>query len=172
MLMDCVIMPSPTGRIDNTYHFDRLFPIPPSLPPRICPQGPRMKLPGFTGSSSVSVSVEPTASRSAIALSSAYRLQLLPLFDRFGRYACDVTLSVPTRSGSYTSRVSLECLHESNDTEIVLGPDWMSACSVTPCSDGPGLEDPTPAIVGSLPAGHYWTPSEGMRALPFLRAVD
>jgi len=121
-----------------------------------------MKLPGFTGSSPVSVSVEPTASRSAITLGSAYQLQLLPLFDRSGRYTCDITLSVPTRGGCYTSKISLECSHELKNTEIILGSDWISSCSAVPCNDGSGLEDPTLSVMGSLPAGHYWSPSEGM----------
>ena len=131
-----------------------------------------MELPGFTGSSPVSVLVEPTTSRSAIALSLVYRLQLLPLFDRFGHYTCDITLSVPTCSGCYTSKLSLECSHDLKGTEIVLGLDWMSACSVARCNNGPGLEDPAPAVVGSLPAGHYWSPGDGTGALRFSYVVD
>ena len=68
-----------------------------------------MILPGFTGSSPVSISVEPNTSRSTIVFSLAYQLQLLPLFDRFGRYVCDVTLSAPTRSGFYTFKIFLDC---------------------------------------------------------------
>ena len=66
-----------------------------------------MILTGFTNSSPIPVSIEPDTPPSTIALSSAHRLQLLPIFNRFGRYACDVALSVPTRGGSYTSNVSL-----------------------------------------------------------------
>ncbi|KAF9648364.1 hypothetical protein BDM02DRAFT_2301750 [Thelephora ganbajun] len=119
-----------------------------------------MILPGFTGSSPVSVSVEPTASWSTIALGSAYRLQLLPLFDHFGRYRCDFPLSVPTRSGFYTSEVSLECSHTPGDAGVILGPDWISACSAAPCDDWSELEGPTLSIVSSLPAGNYWTAND------------
>ena len=84
-----------------------------------------MILPGFTNSSSVSVSVEPNTPLSTIALSSAHRLELLPLFNRFGRYACDITLSVPTRGGFYTSNVSLGCSHAPGGAEITLGLDWI-----------------------------------------------
>jgi len=72
-----------------------VIPTPPPPPPASVPQGPLMELPGFTGSSPVSVLVKPTASQSAIALGSVYRLQLLPLFNHFGHYTCDITLSVP-----------------------------------------------------------------------------
>ena len=121
-----------------------------------------MILPGFTGSSPVSVSVEPDVSRSTLALSSAYKLQLLPLFDRFGRYACDIPISIPTRGGFYTSKVSLECSHEPRDAEVILGLDWITACSAVLCDDGSGLEDPALSIISSLPVGHYWTPNDGM----------
>ena len=118
-----------------------------------------MILPGFTGSSPVSISVEPTAARSAIALSSAHRLKLLPLFNRFGHYVCDIPLSIPTRSGFYTSKISLECSHEPGTAEIILGLDWCSACTPVLCNNGTELEDPAPAITSCLPAGHYWSPS-------------
>jgi len=121
-----------------------------------------MILPGFTGSSPVSISVDPTAAQSTIALSSVHRLKLLPLFNRFGRYVCDIPLSIPTRGGFYTSKVSLECSHEPGDAEVILGPDWFSACSPALCGNGSDLEDPAPATVSSLPAGHYWTLSDGM----------
>ena len=120
-----------------------------------------MILPGFTNSLSVSISIEPTASRSTITLSLVYRLGLAPLFNRFGRYTCDTSVSVPTRGGFYTSKFSFECSHAPGDAEIVLGSDWMSACSATTCNDSAGLEDPTVPIIGSLPAGHYWSPNDG-----------
>ena len=115
--------------------------------------------PGFVGSSPVSISVVPTVSRSTITLSSVYRLQLLPLFDRFGRYACDVCFSVPTSGGFYTSKISLECSHVTGDAEITLGSDWMTGCSATFCKDGAELEDPTTSSIASFLAGHYWSPS-------------
>ena len=131
-----------------------------------------MKLPGFTGSSSVSVSVEPSTSLSTITLGSAYRLHLSPLFNRFGRYVCDIPLSVPTRSGCHTSNVSLECSHTPRDAEIILGSDWISACSAVLRDDGSGLEDPALSVISSLPAGHYWSPGKGMTTAYINCAVD
>jgi hypothetical protein len=72
----------------------------------------------------------------AIALSSAS-----PLFDYFGHYVCDASLSIPTRSGFYASKVSLECSHTHKDTEIILGLDRVSACSVIFYDDGHELRD-------------------------------
>jgi len=133
----------------------------PSLPSHPFLSQGTMILPGFTNSKTVSVSVEPNTPLSTITLSSAHRLQLLPLFNHLGRYACDVVLSVPTRGGSYTSHVSLGCSHTPGGAEIALGSDWISACSATLSDDGSGLEDPGLSIISSLPAGHYWTPSNG-----------
>lgn len=121
-----------------------------------------MLLPGFTGSSSVSVSIEPNASQSTITLGSAYQLQIHPLFDRFGRLIGEIPLSVPTRCGFYTSKISLECLHASRDVEVILGSDWISVCSVTFCEDGSGLEDPSMSVISSLPIGNYWSPNSGV----------
>jgi len=121
-----------------------------------------MILPGFIGHLSVSISVEPNTSRSTIALSSAYRLELLPVFDRFGHYICDTSLSVPTRNGFYTSKVLLECSHTPKDAEIILGLDWISACCAVVRDDGSGLEDPIPSALSSFPAGHCWSPDDGM----------
>ena len=85
---------------------------------------------GLIGSSTVSVAVQPMAATLMIKLSTVYRLGLLLLFDRFGRYACNTSLSVPTASGFYTSRMSLRCCHAQGDSDIVLGPDWVSASGV------------------------------------------
>ena len=70
-------------------------------------------------------------SRSTITLRSVYRLQLLPLFDRFCCYACDVCFSVPTRGGFYTPKFSLERSHVTGNAEITLGSDWMTRYSAT-----------------------------------------
>jgi hypothetical protein len=120
-----------------------------------------MILPGFTGSSAVSVSIEPNVSRSTISLSSVYRLQLLPLFDRYGRYLCEVPVCVPTRGGFYTSKIPLECSCATRDADIILGSDWISTCLVGFRDDGQGLEDPTQLAMSSLPASHYWSPNGG-----------
>ena len=48
----------------------------------------RIMLAGLIDFASVSVMVQQ-----------AYHFQLLPFFDRFGLYACDVSLSVPTSGG-------------------------------------------------------------------------
>ena len=88
-----------------------------------------MTLPGFTGSSPISVSVELAVSRSTNILSSAYHLQLLLTLGHRGRYVCDTCLFVPTRSGFYTFKISLECVHSPGGAEVTLGSDWVSACS-------------------------------------------
>ncbi|KAF9786787.1 hypothetical protein BJ322DRAFT_1217792 [Thelephora terrestris] len=124
-----------------------------------------MILPGFTGSSHISISVEPDVSQSTITLSSVYQLDLLPLFDRFGRYTCEIPLSVPTRNGSYTSKVSLECSYVPRDAEVILGSDWISNSSAAFCDDGSGLEDPPMSVTLSLPVGHYWTPNDDVQTL-------
>jgi hypothetical protein len=105
----------------------------------------------------------PVASRSTITLSSVHWLQLLPPFDCFGRYVCDIPLSTPTRGGFYTSRLSLGCSHTPGDTDITLGSDWIAACSAAFCDDTAELtiEDPGASVVASLPVGHYWTPNDG-----------
>ena len=131
-----------------------------------------MILPGFTGSSSVSVSVEPSASLSTITLSSAYRPHLSPLFNSFGRYTCDIPLSDPTRSGCNTSNVSLECSHTPKDAEIILWSDWISTCSAVLRDDGSGLEDPALFVISSLPAGHYWSPGKGTTTVYINCTVD
>jgi len=118
-------------------------------------------LSGLAGSSSISISVEPNAPQSTIAFSSVHRLKLLPLLNPSGHSVCDTSLSVPTRSGFYTCKIALECSHMHENTEVVLGSDWISACSATLCDDGVKLEDPTEALVASLPAGHYWSPGNG-----------
>lgn len=120
-----------------------------------------MLLPGYTGSSTVSVSIEPNVSRSVIPLSSVYELQLLPLLDRFGHYFCEIPLSVPTRSGFFTSNLSLECSHPSSDANVTLGSDWLSVCSAAFNDDGTELEDPPQSVISSLPTGNYWTPNDG-----------
>ena len=48
------------------------------------------------------------------------------------------------------------------NANIILSPDWMSACSVTPSNNEPGLEDPSLSVIASLPAGNYWSPNKGM----------
>ena len=121
-----------------------------------------MILPGSTNSLPVLVSIEPNMSRSTIGFSSVYRLKLLPVFNCFGHYICEIPLSVPTRSGFYTSNISLECSYASGDAEVILGTNWISACSITFCDDGSGLEDPAMSVISCLPTGHYWSPSGGM----------
>ena len=130
------------------------------------PPGINMILPGFTGSLPISVSVEPAVSRSTIVLSSAYRLQLLPILGHHGHYICDICLSVPTRSGFYTFKISLECVHSLGGAEVTLGSDWVAACSPTLCSDG--LEDPVPTVISSFPAHYHWNSSNGTSASDWL----
>jgi hypothetical protein len=94
-------------------------------------------LSGLVGSSSVLISVEPNDPRSTIVFGPVYRLNLLPLFNLSGRS------------------------HAHEDAEIVLSPDRIPTCSVTLCDDGVKLEDSAEALVASLPAGHYWSLSNG-----------
>ena len=122
-------------------------------------------LSGLANSFPVSMVVQPMTTMSTITFSAAYRLGLLPLFDRYGHYACDIHLSVPTNGGFYTSRKSLRCCHVSGESDIVLGSDWASASSAVLCNHGSGLLDPPQPAIASLPEGYYWTPNEGERVL-------
>lgn len=121
-----------------------------------------MILPGFTGSSPVSVLIERNVARSSITLGSVYKTGITPTFDRFGKYVCEVPLSVPTRSCVYTSRIPLECSHALSNTDIVLGMDWISTCCAILSDDALVLEDPGLSAIAALPAGHYWTGNDGM----------
>ena len=76
---------------------------------------------GLIASIPVSVAVEPTTMRSTIVLSTVYRLQLLPKFDRFDLYTRDTSMSIPTRTGFYTSRLSLRCSRTPGETNVILG---------------------------------------------------
>ena len=102
---------------------------------------------------------------STIALPTVFRLGLLPLFDRFGLYACTVSLSVPTNNGFYTSTTSLKCRHELEESDITLGSDWVLANGAVFCDGGGGLLDPPQSVLASLPEGHHWTPNEGETTL-------
>ena len=116
---------------------------------------------GLITSIPVSVAVEPTTATSTILLSAVYRLQLLPKFDCFSLYTCDTLLSVPTRTGFYTSKLSLQCSHTPGESEVILSSDWMSACSAALCDDALGLVDPPNPVVTLLPPGNYWSQNEG-----------
>jgi hypothetical protein len=83
------------------------------------------------------------------------------VLDRFGCYGCEIPLSVPTRSGFCTSKISLQCSHAPRDADVAHGSDWISICSVTFCGDESGLNDLNLSVISSLPAGHYWNPSDG-----------
>ena len=116
---------------------------------------------GLISSVPVSVTIQPGVPTSTITLSAAYRLELLPLFDRSGLYTCNTSLSVPTNNGFYTSKVTLQCSHTPGECDIILGSDWTSACGATLCTDGSGLVDPPHPAVTSLPPGHCWSPNKG-----------
>ena len=86
---------------------------------------------------------------STIALSAVYCLQFLPLFGRSGLHACDVSLSVPTSGGFYTSSLSLQCSH-TTESDVILGFDWMSSCGVALSDDRCEPVDPSHVVVMSL----------------------
>ena len=129
-------------------------------------------LSGTISSSLVSVVVQPTTTISTIALSTVFRLGLVPLFNRSGHYTCEVFLSIPTIDGFYTSRTYLRCCHVSGNIEIVLGSDWVVACGAALCDDGSRLLDPSQSAVASLPEGYHWTPNEGKIKLDFNMTVQ
>jgi hypothetical protein len=106
---------------------------------------------GLIVSIPVSVAVEPTTATSTILFSTVYRLQLLvlPKFDRFGLYTCDTSLSVPTRTGFYTSKLFLRCSHTPGESDITLGSDRMSACGAILCDGGFEFVDPLNPVVTS-----------------------
>ena len=122
---------------------------------------------GLINSVTVSVAIRPTIPTSTITLSAVYRLQLIPIFDRFGLLLCDTPLSVPTANGFYTSKLSLRCCHNSGESDIVLGSDWISACGAVLCNDGSELADPPRPTIASLPPGYYWNRSEGEVVVSF-----
>ena len=125
---------------------------------------------GLVNSIPVSIVVQPRTPTSTITLSAAYRLQLLPLFDRFGVYTCDTSFSVPIGNGYHTSKPSLQCPHASGESDVVLGYDWTPACRVATCDSGSELADPPPSVVTSLPLDHYWSRNEG-KIVPSLNAM-
>jgi hypothetical protein len=105
------------------------------------------------------MSVVPTASRSTIPLSSVYQLQLLPLFDRFGRCAW-ISLCL------FRPVVGPTPLNFLLDIYMSLGTLWagLDHCFPTTfCHDRVELEleDPTTSVIASLPAGHYRSPNDG-----------
>ena len=116
---------------------------------------------GLINSIPVLILVKLMTSTSTISLAAAYRLQLLPLFNRFGFYSCNTSLFVPTNNGFYTSKVCLQCSHSSGERDIVLGSDWISLCGVVLCDDGSGLVDPLHPAGEPLPPGHCWSRNEG-----------
>lgn len=118
-------------------------------------------LAGLINSSTVSVVVEPMTTMSTISLSPVYRLGLLPLFNRFGRYSCETSLSVPTNGGFYTCRMSLNCCHAPGESDITLGSDWVFASGADFRNGGCGLPDPPQSAIASLPEGYHWTLNEG-----------
>ena len=83
-----------------------------------------------------------------------------PLFDRFGRYACDVSLSVPTRGG-FTLVKCLSNFHVPGGAEVVFRLDWIAASSAMLCDDRIELADPTAPTVASLPVDYHWSPNDG-----------
>ncbi len=88
--MKCPLLPPP-GTIQRFYPLLAPPPcsLPAKMPARYCPD---------LRASSVSISVEPTASRSMLTLNLVYKLQLLgPLFHRFDRHAPTPLCSNPWR---------------------------------------------------------------------------
>ena len=132
----------------------------------VAPTGIKDKmLSGLINSSAVSVEVEPMITTSTIKLSTVYRLNLTPKFDRYGRYTCDGPFSVPTSKGFYTCRTPLRCSHASGEADVVLGFDWVSASGTVLSADGSSLLDPPQTVIESLPGGYCWTPNEGKLSL-------
>lgn len=114
-------------------------------------------LSGLINSSIVSVVIEPTTTTSTITLSAIYRLGLLPVFNRFGQYTCDTSLSVPTHDGFYTSGMFLRCCHLPRESDIILGSDWVTASGAVFCDDGFSLLDPS----RRCQKVNHWTPNGG-----------
>ena len=91
----------------------------------------------------------------ALSRRSCPGLQLLPLFNCFGRYSCKVPSPIPMRGGFYTSKLSLDCSPMPSDTNIMLGSDWISPHSTMM---GPHCKScPSPPFLSS---SHHWSPSE------------
>ena len=82
-----------------------------------------------------------------------YRLpaSTAPKIRSLGLYTCDTPLSVLTRTGFYTSKLSLRCSHTPGESDAILGPDWMLACGAALCDDDFESVDPPNPVVMLLP---------------------
>jgi hypothetical protein len=59
---------------------------------------------------------------------------------------------VPTPRGWFSSSFAFLCKYSPSD--VVLGTDWLDACSASLTSVG--ILDPTPMDIDRLPSGHIW----------------
>ena len=73
--------------------------------------------------------------------------------------------------GFYTFRMSLQCCHVLEESDIVLGSDWVFASGAVSCDNDSGLLDPSQSVIASLPEGYYWTPDEGESTLDSLTMI-
>ena len=67
--------------------------------------------------------------------------------------------------------MSLQCCHALEESDVVLGSDWVFASGAVSCDNGSGLLDPSQSAIASLPEGYYWTPDEGESTLDSLRTI-
>ena len=85
---------------------------------------------GHINSNSVSISVEPTTSISMISFAAAYRLQLLPLFNRFGFTAVTrMSLRLPgvvESLSTSTTALSDFTIADSADDEAIAEPETVT----------------------------------------------
>ena len=85
---------------------------------------------------------------------------------------CDITLSALTCNSFCASKVPLEYSPELERRDY---PRAGLDMRLLRCTRNDGLDrmihHPTPSIMGSLPAGRYWSHSEGTGKLPISHAV-
>jgi len=82
-----------------------------------------------------------------------YLVGLVPILDCSYHYACDTRLSV------------LRSCYVLGESDIALGPDWVSVSGAVPCNNGPGFLDPPQSDIASLSEGRCWTPDVGETTL-------
>ena len=117
-----------------------------------------LSVPGSIFYVSAAIAVDPNRRHSAVSSVFAGHHALpetVTVVNSVARRVTSGPVVVPTASGLFTCSFPLEIGHV-NDADVVLGCDWLSACSLN--SVGPYLDDPSAASLAHLPSGFVWSP--------------
>ena len=116
-----------------------------------------LRILGFAGAHPAVFIVDLASPCSFISHGYLYSNDINPALDANGRLKQEITLSVPSLGGFYTSLCfPLSCSH-AHDCDVILGQDWLTECR--PVVRGNALGLPASANVEALPANHTWTSS-------------